>query len=158
MERGSTIFLRGLISIMGLAVLVLCILGMYWFANRVLEGELIYLHYAILLGLIIPAVPFFFALYQTLKLLNFIDNNKAFSNLSVNALKNIKYSAVIISILYVICMPVVYLVAKETDAPGFILIGLAITFAPVVIATFAAILERLLKDAIDIKSENDLTV
>ena len=158
MERGSTIFLRGLISIMGLAVLALCILGMYWFANRAIEGELIYLHYAILLGLIVPSVPFFFALYQTLKLLNFIDNNKAFSNLSVNALKNIKYSAVIISILYVICMPVVYLVAKETDAPGFILIGLAITFAPVIIATFAAILQRLLQDAIAIKSENDLTV
>ena len=86
MERGSTIFLRGLISIMGLAVLALCILGVYWFANRALEGELIYLHYAILLGLIVPSVPFFFALYQTLKLLNFIDNNKAFSNLSVNAL------------------------------------------------------------------------
>jgi len=158
MKRGSTIFLRGLIFIMGVAALALWIFSVYWFANMVVEGELLYLQYAILVGLIAPAIPFFFALYQTLKLLNFIDDNKAFSNLSVKALKNIKYSAIIISILYVMGMPVVFLIVKETDAPGLILLGLAITFAPVVIATFAAILQRLLQDAIAIKSENDLTV
>jgi len=158
MKRGSTIFLRGLIFIMGVAALALWIFSVYWFANMVVEGELLYLQYAILVGLIAPAIPFFFALYQTLKLLNFIDDNKAFSNLSVKALKNIKYSAIIISILYVMDMPVIFLIVKETDAPGLILLGLAITFAPVVIATFAAILQRLLQDAIAIKSENDLTV
>ncbi|MGB9979878.1 DUF2975 domain-containing protein [Methanobacterium sp.] len=158
MKQRSTIFLRSLILIMGIAVFALWIIGAYWFANRLVEGELMYSQFVILLGLIIPAVPFFFALYQTLKLLNFIDKNKAFSNLSIKALKNIKYSAITISVLYVIGMPIVYLIADKTDAPGLILIGLAITSAPVVIATFAAILERLLQDAIDIKSENDLTV
>lgn len=42
------------------------------------------------------------------------------------------------------------------------LIGIAVLtvciFASSVIATFAAVLQRLLQDAIDIKSENDLTV
>ena len=158
MKQGSTIFLRGLIFIIGIVVIALWIIGVHWFANKLLEGELMYSQFVILLGLIIPALPFFFALYQTSKLLNFIDKNKAFSDLSVNALKNIKYSAIIISILFVIGMPIVYLIADKTDAPGLILIGLAITFAPVIIATFAAILQRLLQDAIDIKTENDLTV
>jgi len=38
------------------------------------------------------------------------------------------------------------------------LIGAAIVFTPIVISVFAALLERLLKEAIQIKSENDLTV
>ncbi|WP_219914085.1 DUF2975 domain-containing protein, partial [Bacillus paranthracis] len=38
------------------------------------------------------------------------------------------------------------------------IIGMIIIFASMVIAVFAAVLQRLLKDAIDIKSENDLTV
>ncbi|MED4598856.1 DUF2975 domain-containing protein, partial [Bacillus subtilis] len=41
---------------------------------------------------------------------------------------------------------------------GIIVIGLVIIFASMVIAVFAAVLQKLLKEAIDIKSENDLTV
>ena len=101
---------------------------------------------------------FYFALYQAFKLLSYIDKNKAFSELSVKALKNIKYCAITISILYVVVMPFVYLVAETDDAPGLIVIGMVIIFASMVIAVFAAVLQRLLKEAIDIKSENDLTV
>lgn len=55
-------------------------------------------------------------------------------------------------------MPVFYLMAEIDDAPGIIVIGLIIIFASMVIAVFAAVLQKLLKEAIDIKSENDLTV
>ncbi|MGV2488281.1 UNVERIFIED_CONTAM: DUF2975 domain-containing protein, partial [Bacillus mycoides] len=51
-----------------------------------------------------------------------------------------------------------YLVAERDDAPGIIILGMLLIFASMVIAVFAAVLQRLLKDAIDIKSENDLTV
>ncbi|MGO4375941.1 DUF2975 domain-containing protein, partial [Paenibacillus sp. MCAF20] len=44
------------------------------------------------------------------------------------------------------------------DAPGIILVGMVLIFASLVIAVFAAVLQKLLKEAIDIKSENDLTV
>jgi capsular polysaccharide biosynthesis protein len=47
---------------------------------------------------------------------------------------------------------------KLDDAPGAIVIGLVIIFASIVIAVFAAVLEKLLRTAIDIKSENDLTI
>jgi hypothetical protein len=36
--------------------------------------------------------------------------------------------------------------------------GFIIAFASTVIATFAAVLEKLLKDAIEIKTDNDLTI
>jgi hypothetical protein len=46
----------------------------------------------------------------------------------------------------------------KSGAPGGIVIGLVIIFASIVIAVFAAVLQKLLRNAIDIKSENDLTI
>lgn len=117
-----------------------------------------YIKYLVFIYLYVTAIPFYFALYQAFKLLSYIDKNKAFSGLSVRALKNIKYCAVTISIFYAAGMPVFYLMAEIDDAPGIIVIGLVIIFASMVIAVFAAVLQKLLKEAIDIKSENDLTV
>jgi hypothetical protein len=50
-----------------------------------------YIKYLIFMDLYAAAIPFYFALYQAFKLLSYIDGNKAFSELSVKALKNIKY-------------------------------------------------------------------
>ena len=55
-------------------------------------------------------------------------------------------------------MPYIYYVAERDDAPGGILIGLILIAAPTIVTVFAATLEELLKNAIEIKSENDLTV
>lgn len=87
-----------------------------------------------------------------------LDKNNAFSELSVRALKIIKYCAFTISILYTASLPFLYFIADEDDAPGLIVIGLVIIFASIVVAVFAAVLQKLLNNAIDIKSENDLTV
>lgn len=57
-----------------------------------------------------------------------------------------------------IIIPFVYNVAELDDAPGLIIIGMVPIFASMVIAVFAAVLQRLLEEAIHIKSENDLTV
>jgi hypothetical protein len=48
--------------------------------------------------------------------------------------------------------------AKKIDPPSFMPIGLVIIFASIVIAVFAAVLQRLLQEVIHIKSENDLTI
>jgi Protein of unknown function (DUF3036). len=129
-----------------------------WIANAAAAHYPAYLLNPLLTGMYMAAIPFFVALYQALRLLSFIDKNEAFSELSVRALKKIKYCAATISILYVAVMPLFYLMAQEDDAPGIVVIGLVITFASIVIAVFAALLQKLLKNAIDIKSENDLTV
>jgi hypothetical protein len=55
-------------------------------------------------------------------------------------------------------MPFVFLAAEKDDAPGLVIVGMVPIFASLVIAVFAAVLKRLLQQAIDIKSENDLTV
>ena len=160
MKQGTTLFLKIAVFIIGTPVLALCIFGLPWLAKDTAESgsELAYLVYGILAVMYVSAIPFFVALYQAFKLLSYIDMSKAFSELSVRALKYIKYCAITISTLYVLGMPLFYLMAEADDAPGIILIGMVIIFASMVIAVFAAVLQRLLQEAINIKSENDLTV
>ncbi|MGJ3547629.1 DUF2975 domain-containing protein [Bacillus subtilis] len=160
MNRMSTIFLKIALVLIGIPILALCIFLVPKIANYSAElfPNIAYIKYLVFIYLYVTAIPFYFALYQAFKLLSYIDKNKAFSGLSVRALMNIKYCAVTISIFYAAGMPVFYLMAEIDDAPGIIVIGLVIIFASMVIAVFAAVLQKLLKEAIDIKSENDLTV
>jgi hypothetical protein len=158
MKRYSTIFLKIAVIMIGLPVLALCIYGIPWLVKNPVNPDYTHILYPIVAGLYLSSIPFYIALYQAYKLLCYIDGNMAFSQTSVDALKNIKYCATVVSTLYVVMMPFVYLVADKDDAPGLILFGMVPIFASLVIAVFAAVLQRLLQDAIDIKSENDLTV
>ena len=154
MKQGSTLFLKLVVSLIGLAVLASCVCLLVVTVGSEEARDLL----PLLLGVCITAMPFLFALYQTLRLLVYIDKSEAFSDLSVKALKKIKYCAIAISALYAASMPYIVHVADIDDAPGFTLLGFVIILASIVIATFAAVLQKLLQDAIDIKSENDLTV
>lgn len=154
MRPSSTLFLKGVVVFIGMVVLALCILVIPHYIRSDTTGY----YRPILIGMYVPAIPFFIALYQAWKLLRYIDENKAFSELSVKTLKNIKYCAITISAMYVAGMPYIYYAANKDDAPGVIVIGLVIIFASIVIATFAAVLQKLIQNALDIKSENDLTV
>ena len=156
--KRETLFLKVVVFLIGIPVLALCLFGLPWLANHPVNPDYAHMLYPTLIGIYATAIPYYFALYQAFKLLSYIDKNKAFSELSVKALKNIKYCAIIISSLYVVMMPFFYLVAEKDDAPGLIIIGMVAIFASVVVAVFAAVLQKLLKNAIDIKSENDLTV
>lgn len=160
MERGSTLFLKIALFLIGAPILVLCIFLVPGIGNFAAElyPDMSYIKYLVFLVMYGAAIPFYFALYQAFKLLNYIDKSEAFSEVSVTALKKIKFSAITISGLYVVGMPLFYLMAERDDAPGIILIGLILIFASMVIAVFAAVLQRLLQEAIHIKSENDLTV
>ena len=160
MRRGSTLFLKIAVILIGIPVLALCIFLVPKIGNFTAElyPDVAFMKYIVLLVMYGAAIPFYFALYQAFKLLHYIDKNKAFAQISVMALKKIKNCAITISILYVAGMPLFYLMAEKDDAPGIIVIGLIIIFGSIVIAVFAAVLQRLLQEAIDIKSENDLTV
>lgn len=154
MKQGATIFLRGTVLLIGAIVLALCIFVLPQAISSDNTGN----YRPILLGMYIPAIPLFVALYQTLKLLRYIDKDKVFSDASVSALKYIKSCALIISTLFAAGMPYIFYVADKDDAPGVAALGFVIIFASFVIAVAAAVFQRLLQNAIDIKSENDLTV
>lgn len=154
MKQGSTMFLRGVVVLIGAIILALCVTVLPLGITTDKTG----LYAPILLGLYVPAVPYFYALYQAMKLLGFIDKNEAFTDQAVTALKNIKYCALIISGLFTLGSPYIYYVADKDDAPGVVAIALVIIFASFVIATAAAVFQKLFQNAVDIKKENDLTV
>ncbi len=162
MKKGSTWFLRVVIFVMALVALAICIFGVPNIGKGVvMEFPVIGAHwrYIIMMGLYVTAVPFFIALYQTLKLLSYIDKNNAFSELSVSALKKIKYSGIAMSVILIgLFEPLAFFIADADDAPGLVIIAMAFFCLPIVIAVFAAVLQRLLRNAIDMKAENELTV
>lgn len=159
LKRSSTTFLKVIIFLAGIAVLALCIFLVPKMANFAanLYPNIASMKYLVFIVMYGAAVPFYVALYQAFNLLQYIEENAAFSELSVKSLGNIKRCAITISGLYVLGLPLFHFIAKKMDPP-IGLVGLIIVFASLVIAVFAAILQRILQEAINIKSENDLTV
>jgi hypothetical protein len=154
MKAGSTLFLRVALVLIALAVLAFCVFAL---PAGIMSDNTGY-YRPILIGMYFPMVPFFLALYQAWKLLNYIDKNQAFSSLSVKALKTIKYCAIAISAMYVAGMPLIFNAGDRDDAPGVVAIALGFIFACLVVATFAALLQKLVESAIEMKSEHDLTI
>ena len=159
MKKSSIVFLKAVICLMGIAVLA----WLLWFPQ--IEGRnansdwlSLYFNDPFLAYIYVGAIPFFVALYQTLKLLKSIEQNKAFSQASVEALRNIKYCAMTIIGFLLGALAFVILSHGDDDAAGFISIGVITTFSTLVIAVFAAVLQKLFQNALDIKSENELTV
>ncbi|GGM41170.1 membrane protein [Paraliobacillus quinghaiensis] len=163
MNRGSTVFLKIAIFLIGIPVLGLCVLLLPKIAMEAIEqaqdgAMLAYVVFGLLIIMYGSAIPFYVALYQGLLLLSYIDKNQAFSELSVNALRKIKNSAKLIFGLYVVALPLIFIIAEWDDAPGLVLLGMVIAGSSLIVAVFVAVLQRLLQQAIKIKSENDLTV
>ncbi len=158
MKKGSTLFLKVVILLIAIGALIWLI----WFPQ--LEGraahlDLISIHKdPVIIYVYIASIPFFVALYQAFKLLGYISGNKVFSQSSVNAVRNIKYCAITISGLIMLGILYIRLFVIGDDPEDGNALGIFATFASIVIATAAAVFQKLLQNAVDIKSENDLTV
>ncbi len=153
-KRGSSLFLKTIIILIGALVLYLCV----FILPQGILSDKVGGYRPILIGMYIPAIPFFLALFQGMKLLSQIDKNIAFSNASIQSLKIIKYCAFTISALYALGMPYIFTVADRDDAPGVVLLGLIFIFGSFAIGTAAAVFQKIFQNAVDIKSENELTV
>ena len=158
MKKSSTIFLQVVIVLIGIVALAI----ITWFPlteGRAVNLDLfsIYSDPFIIFGYVV-SIAFFVALYQAFKLLGYIGQNKVFSSSSVKALRTIKYCAIILSTSIVMAILYIMMSHGDDDAAGAIAMGIVATFISVVIATAAAVFERTLQNAVDIKSENDLTV
>ena len=105
----------------------------------------------------IASIPFFAGLYQAFKVLGYAAQNREFSASTVKSLRTIKHCA--IAIIGFVAVGEIFIMLNESDdRAGGVAMGIFITFASIVVATAMAVLERALQNAVDIKSENDLTV
>lgn len=160
MKKSSALFLQIVIVLIGIGALVLLL----WEPH--LEGvnanatslAQIYLDDPFLMLVYAGAIPFFVALYQAFNVLGLVGQNKVFSPAAVKAMRIIKYCAIAIVGFVVTEEIIIMLNHGDDDAAGAVVIGIVITFGSIVIATAAALFEKTLQNAVDIKSENDLTV
>ena len=158
MKRGSTIFLQAVIVLIGIGALTF----MVWephVEGRNAHATLfeIYFKDPFLAYAYIGSIPFFVALYQAFKLLGYIGRNEIFSQAAVKALRTIKYCA--LAIIGFVAVSVVFMIGGDRDdRPGGTFMRILVTFPSIIVATAAAMFERILQNAVDIKSENDLTV
>lgn len=158
-KRGSTAFLQIVIVLIGIGALALLL----W--EPQIEGVNahrtnidIYFKDPFLALVYLGSIPFFAALYQALKLLRYVGRNNVFSKEAVKALRTIKYCA--IAIIGFVAMEEIWIMLNHgsDDPAGGVFMGVLITFGSLVVATAAAMFERILQNAVDMKSENDLTV
>lgn len=161
MKRGSTIFLQVVIVLIGLGVLAF----MVWEPH--LEGRnthatlsQIYFNDPFLAYAYTASIAFFIALYQAFKLLGYVARSEVFSEQAVRALRTIKYCALALVAFVLGAEAYFFLVqrGREDDIAGGVMMGVFMIFIAVVVATVAAVFERTLQSAVEMKSENDLTV
>ena len=155
MKRIPTVFLQATIVLIGLVALVLLI----WFPlteGRAANLDLfsIYFDKFILYGYA-ASIVFFVALYKAFRLLGYIGQNKVFSPISAKTLKSIKYCAIILSILIVTAGLYIRIFHSQGDDPaGFLALCIVTTFVSIVVATTAAVFEKIVQNAIAMQSEN----
>ena len=158
MKRSSPLFLQVVVVLIGIGALTL----MLWephIEGRNAHATLfeIYFKDPFLAYAYIASIPFFVALYQAFKVLGYAGQNKVFSQAAVKALRTIKFCAIAI-VGFVAVGEIFIMLGNSDDRAGGVFMGILITFGSVVIATAAAMFARILQSAVDIKSENDLTV
>jgi hypothetical protein len=97
------------------------------------------------------------ALYEAFRLLGWVGSPQgAFSNRAIRSVRVIRNCAkVTVGLIFV---GVVILMFTGDERPPAAFMGLLATLAFLVIGASAAALERLLQSAVDLKSDNDLTV
>ena len=153
-----TIFLQSVIVLIGIGALALLLWEPH-IEGRNAHATLfeIYFNDPFLAYAYLASILFFVALYQAFKVLGYIGQNKAFSQATMKALRTIKFCALAI-IGFVAVGELFIMLGDSDDRAGGVFIGILITFGSVVVATAAAMFERILQNAVETISENALTV
>ena len=160
MKRSSTIFLQIVLVALGLGVFAFLL----W--EPTVEGvnanattlSQIYFDDPFLLYAYSASIFFFLALSQAFMLLGYIGRNEVFSERAVGALRIVKYCSMAIVALTAAPIAYLFVVRPGDDIAGGVAMGLFVIFVSAVVAANAAMHERIWRKAIDMKTENDLTV
>ena len=158
MKRGSTIFLQIVLVLIGIGALAFLLWEPH-VEGRNAHATLFEMYFKdpFLAYMYIASIPFFAALYQAFKVLGYVRQNKTFSPATVKALRTIKYCA--LAIIGFVAVGVIFMISGDKDdRPAGVFMRILIAFPSIVIATAAAMFQQILQNAVDIKSENDLTV
>lgn len=154
-KRGSAIFLKVIIFLVGIAVLTLCI---YWMPVLTIRdvkahpgGD--YSLYPLLVCAYGICITFSFTLFHVYKLLTFIERNNAFSESSLKSLKVIKkcaFTAIFFIVLMIISLKVISSISGD-DSAGPISVSLMSILATSIIIAVVDVFQKPLKSFLDKK-------
>jgi hypothetical protein len=157
-KRGSTTFLKVIIFLAGIAVLALCI----WLPEIAIRDARAHPDTAyFLIPFLVCAygfcITFSVVLYQAFKLLTYIERNNAFSELSLKSLKVIKkctFAVIFFIVLGIVSLKVLSKVTGD-DPAGPISLSLMGILATSIIAAIVDVLQKPLKNILELKPEKD---
>jgi len=158
MNRGASLYLRAVLVLIGIGALAFLL----WEPH--IEGRNanattfeIYFKDPFLAFVYIGSIPFFVGLYQAFKVLGYAGGPREFSPSAVRSLRTIKHCAIAL-VGFVVVGEVIILSQTGEDRAGGVMMGVIIMLVSIVVATAMALLERAVQNAVDLKSEHDLTV
>lgn len=92
------------------------------------------------------------------RILLLIERGTAFTEPALKIISTIKKLSFATFFVLLGILPMTYHIIEVIHAPVIMVIGVAISVTPFIVAIFIATIEKLLQSVIQIKSENDLTV
>jgi hypothetical protein len=158
MKRGSAVLLQAVVAFVGIGALAF-LLGEPHLEGRNRHATLfeIYFKDLFLAFAYVASIPFFVALYKVFRVLGYAGKDQALSHATVSDLRTIKLCA--LAVLAFVAASVVFMpFADPDDTPPGVVMRVFAAFVAVVAAAAAAMFERIFRNAVAIKSENDLTV
>jgi hypothetical protein len=151
-KQGSTTFLKVIIFLLGIVMVALCF---YWLPviairePKVHPGD--YSLYPLLVYAYGCCISFSVALYQSFKLLIYVETNNALSEFSLKSLKVIKkcgFTTIFIIVLAIATLKVIAKVSGD-DSAGPISLSLMGILATSIITAVVDVLQKLLKNLMD---------
>ena len=118
----------------------------------------IYCNDAFLAYAYMASIPFFVALFQAFKVVGYARQNRVLSPAAIKALRAIQYCGITIMGFVAAGEIFILVYGDKEDRPAGVFMGILITIGAIVIATMAAMCERIFKNAMEIKSRNAPTV
>jgi hypothetical protein len=151
-KQGSTTFLKVIIFLLGIVMVALCF---YWLPviairePKVHPGD--YSLYPLLVYAYGCCISFSVALYQSFKLLTYVETNNALSEFSLKSLKVIKkcgFTTIFFIVLAIATLKVIAEVSGD-DSAGPISLSLMGILATSIITAVVDVLQKLLKNLMD---------
>ena len=150
MKRLSAYILSGLLIFIGFIIFLMCARVLPSIADDVVRHspEVSHLQYPILFGMYATAIPFFYAIYATIRIIFTAEREGVFAEENKNYLKQISYCAFAIISLYIIGFTI--LDVSKALPPIVAILGVIIIVVSSIVATAALFIRNVLTDPINL--------
>lgn len=157
-QKELSIWLKFLVTLAGVMGIVLC----FWFApvfGRMMaenDPSLAHMYWPCLIYIWIACIPVYLALFEAWKIFSNIGNDKSFVTENVHRLKRITKLSITEVMMYFFAA-IVLLMVDMVNIQIFIVIFI-ILFASMFVSVCASVLSHLVRKAVQLQDENDLTI